>query len=256
MNEGYWDQFGTRAIIDWCESNYTIVPWIAEFWNTLSSLVIFAMGAYGAVRWWFHRDELERRFGVAFVSLAVIGLGSAAFHGTLLRLPQACDELPMVWLGLICFYCMVTRRPETPEPERTRWALGLGLAAVAFTAAYFAVASYFVFFIAVYAALVAYVCVATWRVAFRESTDRRLRILFRWSIVAYIGGFALLWIPERSLGCEHAFQSIQPHALFHLSGSVGPYAWVLLAVMDRLLRQGRAARLDTRPLPFVVVDQP
>lgn len=251
MIQGYWDQFGERSIVDWCEANYAVVPWIAEFWNTVSSIVIFMVGAYGAVRWWQHRHELERRFGVAFASLAIIGVGSAAFHGTLLRIPQACDELPMVWLGLICFYCVVTRRAETPESIRTRWWMGLTLGALLFTGAYFAVKDYFALFIGVYGAVVAYVCVATWRIAFRESEDARLRRLFWWSVVAYIGGFGLLWIPERTLGCDHAFQAIQPHMLFHLSSSIGPYAWILLATMDRLLRLGKKAHFDARPIPFV-----
>ena len=251
MIQGYWDQFGERSIVDWCEANYAHVPWIAELWNTLSSFVIFAVGAYGAIRWWQHRDRLERRFAVAFVSLAVIGLGSAAFHGTLLRIPQACDELPMIWLGVICFYCLVTRRPDIPAAIRLRWSTGLTIGCLVFTGAYFAVEDYFALFIGVYAAVVGYVCVVTWRVAFRESRDARVRQLFWWSVVAYLGGFALFWIPERTLGCDHPFQAIQPHTLFHLSSSVGPYAWILLATMDRLVRLGGGARLDPRPIPFV-----
>jgi dihydroceramidase len=249
--QGYWDRFGERSIVDWCEVNYAHAPWIAEFWNTLSSLVIFFVGAYGALRWWRHREHLELRFGVAFASLAVIGLGSAAFHATLLRIPQACDELPMVWLGVICFYCLVTRREDTADRVRMRWLTGLALGCLVFTSAYFVVADYFALFIGVYGAVVGYVCVVTWRVAFRESRDARVRGLFWWSVVAYIGGFVLFWIPERTLGCDHPFQSLQPHTLFHLSSSVGPYAWILLATMDRLLRLGHEPRLDRKPIPFV-----
>lgn len=255
MSEGYWDQFGSRAAVDWCEANYAVVPWIAEFWNTLSSIVIFAVGAYGTICWWQNRHKLEMRFGAAFASLAIIGLGSAAFHGTLLRVPQACDELPMIWLGLICFYCMVTREPATPGQVKRKWKLGLSAGAVTFTFAYliFKDAAAFVLFLLTYGAVVAYVCIMTWRVAFRESRDPRIKRLFWWSVVAYIGGFGLFWIPERTLGCGHAFQAIQPHTLFHLSSSVGPYAWILLATMDRLLRMRQPAEMRNRPIPFVTV---
>lgn len=253
---GFWDTYGAPAAVDWCEPNYAVLSGVAEFWNTLSSLAIFGAGAYGLWRWWDHRDELEPRFGACFASLAVIGLGSAAFHATLLRLPQALDELPMVWLSLACFYCLVARREDTPEVRRRRWVQALLAYAALFCAAYFLVADYFVLFLVSYGIVVAYVCIVTWRLAFREVRDPRLRTLFWWSVVAYIGGFAVFWVPERTLGCDHAFQAIQPHTWFHLSGAVGPYAWVLLAATDRLLRLGREPVLHARPLPFVAPGPP
>ena len=36
---GYWGKMDTT--IDWCESNYTVVPWIAEFWYVHSSFLCF-----------------------------------------------------------------------------------------------------------------------------------------------------------------------------------------------------------------------
>jgi dihydroceramidase len=248
---GYWVGRGRPAAVDWCEANYAVTPWVAEFWNTLSSLAIFAVGAFGLWTWWRARTTVERRFGTCYVSLAVIGLGSAAFHATLLRLPQALDELPMIVLSLACFYCLVTRDPETPSARRRAWALGLTGYGLLFTVAYFVIESYFVLFLASYAAVVAYVCIITWRLAFRGARDPRLRPLFWASVVAYIGGFSLFWIPERTLGCEHAFQGLQPHALFHLGGAVGPYAWVIFATVDRLARLGTPAILERGPIPHV-----
>lgn len=250
-SRGFWDAFGAASQVDWCEPNYAATPWVAELWNTLSSLPIFAIGLYGLVRWWARRDVLEPRFGACFAALAVIGLGSTAFHATLLRLPQAADELPMVWLSVLCLYCLVARGADVSAEARRRWAAALGAYTATFTLAYFAVEAYFALFIASYAGAVAYVCVVTWRVAFRESGSTLTRRMFWWSVGAYIGGFALFWLPERMLGCAHPFQAIQPHALFHLGGAVGPYAWILLAAVDRLERLGRTPGLVFEPLPFV-----
>ena len=248
---GFWDAHGARAVVDWCEPNYVVSPYIAEFWNTLSSVAIFLVGAYGVWRWARSRGDLEPRFGAGFLWLAAVGLGSTLFHGTLLRLPQAADELPMIWLSLVCFYCLVTRRPDTPEATRQRWVAGLTAYALVFSVAYFAIKAYFVFFLLSYGLVVGYVCIATWRLAFRESRHPMLKRLFWWSVVAYIGGFSLFWIPERTLGCAHAFQSIQPHAWFHLSGAIGPYAWVLFAAFDRLERLQRSPVVVRDPIPFV-----
>lgn len=73
-----------------CEANYAVNRYVAEFYNTISSLFILALGVYGiamhrAIRRATGRTMLmESRFWACFASLAVVGLGSAAFHGTLL----------------------------------------------------------------------------------------------------------------------------------------------------------------------------
>lgn len=248
---GYWDAFGTPAAVDWCEPNYAVVPWIAEFWNTVSSVLIAAAGLFGLVRWWTCREHYEARFAVCFAGLAIVGVGSTLFHGTLLKLPQASDELPMVWLGLVCFYCLMTRHADTPRATRRRWAWSLAAYALVFTVAYFSVSNYFGLFLASYIAVAGYVCIGTWRIVFREATDPRLRRLFWWSVGAFVGGFVLLWLPERGLGCDHPFQKLQPHAWFHLiTGATGPYMWTLVAALDRFARLGRPGALDLTPIPF------
>eukprot|EP00752_Nemacystus_decipiens_P008959 g7998.t1 len=98
--EGYWGP--VTASIDWCETNYAWSPFIAEFWNTLSSLAIFFAGIYGwriAVL-----DDLETRFQVMQLLVAGVGVGSACFHCTLRHVEQQCDETPMVLTLLNWFY--------------------------------------------------------------------------------------------------------------------------------------------------------
>ena len=52
-----------------------MTPYIAEFGNSLSSLAVFANGAWGI---WAHWGRVEPRFMVAFAAFLVVGLGSAA----------------------------------------------------------------------------------------------------------------------------------------------------------------------------------
>src|SRR5262245_58630668 len=79
------------ASIDWCEQNYAVTPWVAEFWNTISSLAMVVAGLAGL---FLRRFTWEIR--VAFGLLVLVGLGSIAFHGTLRFELQMLDELPML----------------------------------------------------------------------------------------------------------------------------------------------------------------
>ncbi|CAM9683400.1 unnamed protein product, partial [Hapterophycus canaliculatus] len=85
---GYWGP--VTATIDWCEENYAWSYFVAEFWNTLSSLAIFFAGLYG----WYVAliDGLEARFQVSQLLVASVGIGSACFHCTLRHVEQQCDE--------------------------------------------------------------------------------------------------------------------------------------------------------------------
>ncbi|MCB9730713.1 MAG: hypothetical protein H6746_19740, partial [Deltaproteobacteria bacterium] len=135
---------------------------------------------------------------------------------------------------------------------RHRWRLGLLAYAMAFTAAYFTLESYFAFFIATYASIVAYIVLRSWNLAYRQHQDALIRRLYWGSSGAYLGGLFLMWIPERSLPCDAAFQAIQPHAWFHLTSLVGTYTWILFALHDRwTLRQAAPSLSLSAPAPLV-----
>ena len=102
---GFWGI--PTASIDWCEQNYALTPWVAEFWNTLSSLAIVAAGLVGL---WTRRFAPEVR--LAFALLTLVGLGSIAFHGTLRFELQMLDELPMLYLVTWMAWLLVETGPE------------------------------------------------------------------------------------------------------------------------------------------------
>lgn len=83
---GYWGK--PTSTVDWCEPNYEITHYIAEFFNTLSSLAMVVTGLMGVL---FHWKDLEKRYIAGFWSVVIVGVGSTAFHGTLLFSLQVSD---------------------------------------------------------------------------------------------------------------------------------------------------------------------
>lgn len=99
---GFW---GNRtATIDWCEKNYEVTYYIAEFWNTVTNLIMILLPLWG-IREIF-KQNLDRRFICSYLFLMVVGFGSWSFHMTLLYSMQLMDELPMVWGACYLFYSL------------------------------------------------------------------------------------------------------------------------------------------------------
>ncbi|KAG0288782.1 Alkaline ceramidase 3 [Linnemannia gamsii] len=108
---GYWSP--NTASVDWCENNYVVSYYIAEFWNTISSLFIVALGELGL----YLCPTKEKRFKVAFRTISVVGIGSTLFHGTLRHKMQLLDELPMIYAATaLLFICT-----ESKYGPQGRW---------------------------------------------------------------------------------------------------------------------------------------
>ena len=78
---GFWGP--VTSSVDWCEHNYEVAYYVAEFFNCFSNLAIVAAGLLGLRN--ALRHGYPRRVLVLYTAITVIGLGSAAFHGTLTR---------------------------------------------------------------------------------------------------------------------------------------------------------------------------
>jgi len=105
--QGFWsiaDSMLHTATIDWCERNYVVNSYIAEFWNTLSSLSLFIFGLVGLIR--ARKFQVEYRFRFSLIAMMAVGIGSALFHGTLTYFGQMLDELPMVYSMTVWAYTL------------------------------------------------------------------------------------------------------------------------------------------------------
>jgi len=213
---GFWTPH--TANHDFCEGNYEHSFYVVEFFNTISALVILFTGLYNFSL--VIRYKLPAIFSVVTLFVAVVGLGSVAFHGTMKRWGQISDEVPMVW-G-VTTYILAILYLEYKLKLPSLISLLLIFASIATTIIYFVFS--FEVFIIMYAILVVFVFLRSWKLKLKHH-DPDQNLLHTLACVAYAGGFIFLWIPIE-LFCESVASDVARtyfHSIFHLTSSYGPH---------------------------------
>ncbi|KAI9225586.1 MAG: ceramidase [Piptocephalis tieghemiana] len=247
----YWTQ---TATMDWCEENYAACNYIAEFWNTTSNSFFFILSIYGALM--THRLGLGHRFTLAYLGIALVGVGSWLFHMTLIYEMQLLDELPMVYVVCILTYALVNLGKQQSTHYRTRvLAWVMGLEALLFTWLYLAVPNPLVF-LGLYSSQVNSLIVYSflkYRQIKEENEEERVFKSRMWTLTkvaffAYTSGGAL-WVADnvicaklrlgRSLVGWPLSLLLQFHAWWHILSGFGAYCFVLLILGLHLRAQGR-----------------
>jgi len=104
------------SIIDWCEENYAVTVYLAEFWNTITNVAFVACAIKSGVQ--ARRAKAPLRVLLNYVWLICVGLGSIAFHATLRFDMQLLDELPMLLFALQSVYCLLCLEPRISFRQR------------------------------------------------------------------------------------------------------------------------------------------
>ncbi|KAK3816612.1 MAG: ceramidase-domain-containing protein [Benniella sp.] len=138
-SNGYWGP--PTSSVDWCEDNYAISYYVAEFFNSFSSFAMILLGEAACYSINRLQASMEQsyakntatgttttgttttaikppslfRFKLAFRTITVVGIGSFLFHATLLHHMQMLDELPMLYAVLVLFFCLIESR-FGPQP--------------------------------------------------------------------------------------------------------------------------------------------
>ncbi|KAI8607159.1 ceramidase [Chytriomyces sp. MP71] len=247
--EGFWGP--TSSTLNWCEEDYVLTPYVAEFWNSTSNVFFLALAWLG-LRTLQKLEAREMRHYVALWSLILVAIGSILFHGTLWYSYQMLDELPMIVNACIIIFCALQ---VFPDSARTKVPLALALSTYAFatTAIYLHIKSP-EFLALSHGSLTAFLAYILPRQILRLARDDprttdalRLRGLWKlnyWTLYAYLIGGAF-WGTENALcsalrkgreavGSPFGFL-LEFHVWWHLFAALGSYGVILLVVYLRLL---------------------
>ncbi len=239
LTAGFWGP--PTSSVDWCEANYRVTPYVAEFWNTLSSLAMVVAGVAGLL---LNRTKLPARYLAAFGLLALVGLGSIAFHATLRFELQMLDELPMLYLVTLIVYLLVERGPTPRFGAWFPWGLaGYDVFLTVLCSVSRGRVEFWVFQLS-FGSLELW---SLWRVflLYRTTADPGQRRLFRAGMGAYLAGIAvwfadLRFCPQLSVWLpQHGIPNPQLHAWWHVLVACGFYA--LLLFMARSAGTGAGA---------------
>jgi len=235
---GYW---GARtSAVDWCEPNYTWTVYVAEFFNTMTSLPAAFLALHSI--WLTYKYGYDKRFFVVNLMVAMVGFGSAAFHGTLLYTGQILDELPMVYTSIAMLYAVLEMEGTDKKPVYKYTAPLLLAFSVIFTLVYLYLPDFFIFFLVGFIMLVLALIYQS-ALIFRQPTTlfhQKLFIILASSF--YVGGWLFFWIPE-IVFCDQ-IQALNFHAFWHVTSTLGAFVMVLFLTFQREQHRGRNPQLN------------
>jgi dihydroceramidase len=204
---------------------------------------------------WLHRRALERRFLFAYGLVALVGVGSVAFHGTLLFQLQMLDELPMLYLVTLILYILLE---DGPTRRFGRWFPALLLVYLAGLTVLCSVSRGQVEFWLFQLSFGSVELYALGRVyGLQRRLEAPTRRLYRLGMASYALAIVLWFVDLKA--CGFVSQTLpalglfnpQLHAVWHVLVSVGFYLLLLVIAVDRQRVLGREAELVLLPVPSV-----
>lgn len=113
---GFWG--APSSSINWCETDYAVTHYIAEFMNSMSNIppiVLVAIAHYfGSKKYKSEKHFLSvqpKNILLAYLIPVTIYMGSFAFHASLTYTGQLLDELPMVYGVCYFHYVLLAHTP-------------------------------------------------------------------------------------------------------------------------------------------------
>ena len=257
---GLW---GTpTSSIDWCERNYEVTYLIAEFWNTISNLAFILPPLVAAH---LLRDKVDGVYRTSLLYMAFTGLGSFAFHGTLLYSMQLWDELSMVWSGLFILYLIL--KIFVGDQKAGRYVAPLVAYGIATCVVYLYSNTPIIFQVA-YAIIHFSVVFLAYKLKTLYPVDMRLY----WGTVLLSSTGFLLWNIDNTMcpSLERLRSTLraagggsaaclvpvtQFHALWHCFAGYGAFCMVLYVIQARLFSLQKVFALSLHPLSGITLSQ-
>jgi len=247
---GFWGE--PTANIDWCETNYAVTPYLAEFWNSVSAFAFILGSIFGLST--IPDQWREKKLMAVFVSIWCVGWGTLMFHATLTRETQLLDEIPMTYAALCCIF-LINSISDTTLSKRTRTLksfelhLLVGLAIIA-TCAQLVLPSVPQLFQAMFTLMVLYIVVRATQMYQEFGHLTQANILLQGSMISFISG-VLVWALEPRVCNTLGWLNL--HAWWHLLSCLGAYLLVMYCVYLRLYVLGHKPTVQLNVLPVIVI---
>ncbi|CAF3826395.1 unnamed protein product [Rotaria sp. Silwood1] len=103
--------------VDWCEPNYVVSEYIAEFWNSVSNIFFFLVPPVMIILFASYSRRVANGLTILWILLIVIGIGSVYFHATLSLAGQLLDEIGILWV-LMAGYALFLPSLHLPQSLR------------------------------------------------------------------------------------------------------------------------------------------
>jgi len=229
LNRKLWSE----ADVKWCEPNHELSVWVAEPFNTASSLALILLGLHGytqlennplpsvlsAVHWRFHN---------MFKLLIYSGIGSVVHHGSMFWIGQVLDELPSLWGTMLLLFSLVATSQRKADNISTMLVMHTMMATGAYMFWGF---QYYAGAQGLSCLAVVLMCahVSLGNIRGLSADDQCcMRGLATKGLLAFGVGFFCVWVPEHWL-CDsypHQMQPLRLHAIFHLLCAYGSYTMI------------------------------
>jgi dihydroceramidase len=227
MSAGYWHPHSSS--VDFCEPDYALTPYIAEPFNSVSSLYICLIGIVGML---YSNPTREWPFYCLFLIDIFVGLGSFGLHATLHWLPQSFDEIPMLWFDVVSLYILCRIQNVDIKYKPDYLLVIFSVLAVCVTVFYYAFRSYYESFLIMYSTATA--IVIFWNGSIVWSKPRDPLILKVWiaSIFMYLCVAAIIWVIDMKM-CDMLLpyylqaNGLTFHVVWHVAAGLGAHVGVL-----------------------------
>ncbi|PWY75519.1 alkaline phytoceramidase [Aspergillus heteromorphus CBS 117.55] len=111
------------SYLNFCEEDYVITRYVAEFINTLSSFTYIIYGIYGLIQ--LHQKKQTGSRSIPYCGLIGVGICSGGYHMTLKYHTQMSDELSMHLLTTPLLYRILTFQASPQFTKIARIVLSL-----------------------------------------------------------------------------------------------------------------------------------
>lgn len=203
--------------IDWCEQNYVYSNYIAEFWNTITNILVMILGISGLYlssnyeAYNLYNNRPAYRYKIYYGLLLFIGFGSFVFHGMLSRFGQILDEgaiLTMIYFATMC--------------ESIPHAMISSIFVFGIISCWYYNLVYTPYLLFLMGSITFYLIQKKWKQVTKNSNKPLVKEFYYFSVITFACSF-FCWIIDQL--CIFSFQF---HALWHILSGISIYTILLV----------------------------